>query len=62
VKITAIAGQGGDQVMVANHPLAVSPGFDLVTSRSDHFRYADHGYDWELSERNGFFAPFAYQA
>ena len=62
VKIAAIEGQGGAQVMVANHPLAISPGFDVVTSRSEHFRYADHGYDWELSERNGFFAPFAYQA
>lgn len=61
VQMTAIAGQGGAQVSIANHPLAVSPGNDLVTARSDHFRYADHGYEWELSGRNGFFAPFAYE-
>lgn len=61
VKMTAIAGQGGAQVTISNHPLAVSPGYDLVTSRSDHLRYADHGYEWELSGRNGFFSPFSYE-
>lgn len=61
VKITAIAGQGGAQVTVANHPLAISPGYELVTSRSDHLRYTDHGYEWELSGRNGFFSPFSYR-
>ena len=60
VKISAIEGQGGSQVTVTNHPLAVAPGNEAVTSRSDHFRYADHGYEWELSERNGFFSPFQY--
>lgn len=61
VKITAIAGQGGAQVTVANHPLAVSPGYELVTARSDNLRYTDHGYDWELSGGNGFFSPFSYK-
>jgi hypothetical protein len=61
VRISAIAGQGDARVTVANHPLAVAPGFEIVTSRSDHLRYADHGYKWELSGRNGFFSPFAYE-
>ncbi|MGI8755528.1 MAG: DUF1326 domain-containing protein [Acidimicrobiales bacterium] len=61
VKINAIAGQDAAQVTVANHPLAISPGYEVVTARSDHLRFTDHGYEWELSERNGFFAPFAYQ-
>lgn len=61
VRIVAMAGQGGQQVTVANHPLAISPGFELVASRSDHLRYTDHGYEWELSGRNGFFSPFSYK-
>jgi len=24
--------------------------------------YRDHGLHWEISEKNGFFSPFAYQA
>lgn len=61
VRIAAMAGQGGEQVTIANHPLAVSPGFELVAARADHLRYTDHGYDWELSNRNGYFSPFSYQ-
>jgi hypothetical protein len=59
-KIEAVEGQGGAQVKVTNHPLAVSPGNDAVVARSEHFRYADHGFEWELSGRNGFFSPFQY--
>ena len=61
VKISAIGGQGDAQVTVGNHPLAVAPGYEVVTSRSDHLRYTDHGYQWELSGRNGFFSPFSYE-
>lgn len=61
VSLTAIEGQGGAQIIVANHPLAVAPGNTAVVARSDHFSYNDHGYEWELSARNGFFSPFQYQ-
>lgn len=61
VQIMALAGQGGAQVTIANHPLAIAPGQELVAARSDHLRYTDHGYEWELSELNGFFSPFSYQ-
>jgi len=60
VKISAIEGQGGAQVKIANHPLAVAPGNEVITARSDYFRYTDHGYEWELSGRNGFSSPFEY--
>ena len=60
VKITAMAGQGGAQVTVANHPFAVAPGQEIVASKADHLRFTDHGYEWELSDSNGFFSPFAY--
>ena len=60
VKITAMAGQGGAQVTIANHPLAITPGQELVAARAEHLRFTDHGYEWELSDSNGFFSPFAY--
>lgn len=60
VKITALAGQGGEQVTIANHPFAVAPGQPLVAARANNLRYTDHGYEWELSQTNGFFSPFAY--
>lgn len=61
VKIAAMAGQGGAQVTVANHPLAIAPANEAVAARSDHLRFSDHGYEWELSGKNGFFSPFQYE-
>lgn len=60
-KIVAMAGQGGAQVTISNHPLAIAPGHEIVASRAEHLRYDDHGYKWELSETNGFFSPFDYE-
>ncbi len=60
VKVTASAGQGGAQVSITNHPLAIAPGQELVVGRADHLRFTDHGFEWELSETNGAFSPFAY--
>lgn len=60
VKITAMAGQGGAQITIDNHPLAIAPGQQVVASKADHLRFTDHGYEWELSGTNGFFSPFAY--
>lgn len=61
VRLAAIEGQGGSLVTVSNHPLAVAPGNDAVTARSEHFRYVDHGYEWEFEGRNGFYSPFQYE-
>lgn len=60
VSVVAVTGQGGAQVRIANHPLAVAPGQELVAAKADHLRFTDHGYEWELSGSNGFFSPFAY--
>lgn len=61
LEVAAIAGQDGGQVTISGHPLAIAPGNPAVAARSDHLRYTDHGFNWELSERNGFFSPFAYE-
>lgn len=61
VEIEAIEGQQGGDVTVTGHPLAIAPGNPVTVARSTNFEYRDHGLDWELSEKNGFFSPFAYQ-
>lgn len=57
--IEAIEGPEGD-VTISGHPLAIAPGFPVVAARSERMRYQDHGYDWELSGRTGFYSPFRY--
>jgi hypothetical protein len=60
VEIVPIEGQGGGDVHIEGHPLAVSPGFPVVLCRSTRLTYQDHGQRWELSEKSGQFAPFDY--
>jgi len=61
VTVVAIDGQGGEHVTVAGHPLCIAPGYPAVVARSTQLDYHDHDLDWELSEKNGFFSPFAYE-
>jgi len=44
-------------VIVGNHPLGITPGYDDVAARSERLRYTDHGYEWELSGKNGLLFP-----
>lgn len=62
VAIEAAVGQGDGDITVGGHPLAISPGFAAVVSRSDHLTYNDHGLSWDLAEKNGFYSPFQYSA
>lgn len=61
VAIEALAGQGGKPVTLANHPLAVAPGFAGTGARSKRFRVVDHGESWELSGGAALFSPFVYR-
>ena len=60
-EIEAIQGQGGADVTISGNPLAVAPGESSVVSRSKKLSYHDHGMSWEVTEKNGFYSPFAYQ-
>lgn len=60
--IQRIQGQGGGQVQIEGHPLAIAPGQPAVVSRSDQLRYEDHGFSWSLSGKTGFYSPFRYAA
>lgn len=61
-EVEAISGAGGADVTVTGHPLAVAPGYAATAAKSKKLSYHDYGLQWEVSEKNGFFSPFAYQA
>jgi hypothetical protein len=61
-EIEAITGQDGTAVSVNNHPLAVAPKHPAVVSKSKQLNYQDYDLAWNISQKNGFFSPFSYQA
>ncbi len=62
VEIEQMNGQGDGPITVTGHPLCISPGFPATVAKSTNLSYADHGMSWKLSDKNGFFSPFAYQS
>jgi hypothetical protein len=59
-EIAALSGQGGADVTVSNHPFTIVPGFPAVVGKSTQVAYKDHGLDWHISDKNGYYSPFAY--
>lgn len=59
-EIAALAGQGDADVTISNHPFTAVPGFPAVVAKSTRMTYKDHGFDWDITEKNGFYSPFAY--
>jgi hypothetical protein len=59
-EIHALAGQGDADITITNHPLCIAPGYPAVVARSTRLTYRDHGLEWELSGKNGFYSPFHY--
>lgn len=62
VEITAVTGQDGNEVPLPNLPFSAVPGSAEIACESDQFRYRDHGYTVDITQKNGFFAPFTYHA
>jgi hypothetical protein len=61
-EIEGLAGQDGGDVTVAGAPFAAVPGVSFVVAKSKQMRFGDYGLQWEVSNKNGFFSPFAYQS
>jgi len=61
-EIEAIDGQGGAKVTVTNHPLCIAPGHSAVAARSKRLLFNDHEFNWDISDKNGFYSPFSYEA
>ena len=60
-EIEALSGQGKAEVSISNPPLCIAPGYPAVAAKSKLFSYRDHGYQLEISGKNGFYSPFTYQ-
>jgi hypothetical protein len=60
-EIQALAGQGDEDITINNHPLCIAPGYPAVVAKSTRLTYRDHGLEWELSEKTGFYSPFRYE-
>ena len=61
LEIEAVPGQNGAEVTIADAPFCIVPGIPSVVAKSKRLSYRDYGYQWELSDRNGFYSAFAYQ-
>jgi hypothetical protein len=61
-EIEAIPGQGDRLVEIHNAPFTVVPDVAMVLSKSSRYRYDDYGHSVDISDRNGYYAPFAYQS
>ncbi|MBV9275290.1 MAG: DUF1326 domain-containing protein [Verrucomicrobia bacterium] len=61
-EIEGLPGQDGGDVTIASHPFAAVPGFPAVVAKSKQMTFSDYGLKWEVSNKNGFFSPFAYQS
>jgi hypothetical protein len=59
-EIEALAGQGDAEVIINNPPLCVVPGQTQVVAKSKRLSYEDHGFQLEVSGKNGFYSPFSY--
>ncbi|MGY6276204.1 DUF1326 domain-containing protein [Methylomonas sp. MgM2] len=60
-EIQSIRGISGGDAFIENPPLCVVTSHPSVVAKSTHFRYSDHGRDWQFSERNGYHSAFTYQ-
>lgn len=60
--IEALSGQGDRLVEVHNVPFTVVPDQPMVVAKASRYRYDDYGLSVDISGRNGYYSPFAYQA
>jgi hypothetical protein len=61
-EIEGLPGQDGGNVTVANAPFVAVPGIPLAVGKSKRVRFSDYGLNLEVSNKNGYFARFAYQS
>jgi hypothetical protein len=61
MEVEAINSPAGTDVTIHNAPFSVTPGSSLVVAKSKKLSYKDHGLACDISGKNGFYSPFAYQ-
>jgi hypothetical protein len=61
MEIEGIPGQNDGDVTVSGMPFCVVPGIPAVVAKSKRLSYHDRGLQWDITDKNGFYSPFAYQ-
>jgi len=61
IEVVAIEGQGGKLVTIEYPPMIAVPNQTIVAGRSKKLSFHDHGWNWEITEKNGFYAPFSFK-
>jgi hypothetical protein len=61
-EIEALAGGNDGVATIQGAPLCIAPGFPTVVARSKRASFHDLGVNLEVSEKNGFYSPFAYES
>jgi len=61
VELEPLEGQGGANITVSNHLLAVAPGYDAVVGKARKSRIKAHDWDWNLDGQQCMFSPFVYE-
>jgi hypothetical protein len=61
MEIAAIEGQGGKLVTIENEPLTAVPNQTTTVARSKKLIYHDHGMNWDITGKNGYYSPFSFK-
>jgi hypothetical protein len=61
MEVAAMEGAGGNEIVLEKIPFTAVPNQRTVVAKSKKLSYHDHGMDWNVSEKNGFYSPFAYK-
>jgi hypothetical protein len=61
MEIEALDGQGGREVTLENVPLTAVPNQTTVVAKSKRLTFHDHGENWDVSNKNGFYSPFSFR-
>ena len=61
MEIQGLDGIDGADITIINNPLAAVPDEPTVVAKSKSFTYQDHGMEWNLSGKNGYYSPFIYK-
>lgn len=61
MEIQGLDGIGGSDITINNNPLGVVPDEATVVAKSKSLTYQDHGMEWNLSGKNGYYSPFTYK-
>jgi len=59
--VAAMEGAAGKEITLEHIPLTAVPNESTVVAKSKKLSFHDHGMNWEVSDKNGFYSPFRYK-